>query len=338
MNARQFFERYWFLLGMATAIAVGMTLPEGGAWLRESGVVLPALVAFTLLMSGFTLDTSRLLGQAANVRAIALTLSTTYVVAPALAYLCALLFGPPVDGPDSAGAHFLEATMISAAQAGTLASALALTAVARGDQELALVLTVLSNALTAVLTPLVLRLSIGEEVSFPVVEMMGRMSLVVIAPVILGQLLRRVLWSRAARVLPVVRILPRLIILAFLYTGFSAAASHLLAEPLLAAQFLGAGALLHILLLVWTYTASTALRFSANARVAIVLCGSQKTLPNGIYLWEQFFRTNPYGALPLVLYHVFQLVVDTLIVPWIDAEKDSPDSASPPTSDSCTAR
>ena len=329
MSARRFFERYWFLLGMAGAIVAGVVAPGGGLWLRETGVALPALVAFTLLVSGFTLDTTRLLARAANTRAITLTLSSTYVVAPTVAYVSALLCGPPLDGPDSEGARFLEAQMIMAAQAGTLASALALTAVARGDQELALVLTVLSNFLTAVLTPLVLRLSIGEDVSFPVVEMMGRMALVVVAPVILGQLLRHALWSRTARVLPTVRVLPRLIILAFLYTGFSAAASHLFQEPLVALRFLGASALLHIVLLAWTYGMSKALRFDAGTRAAVVLCGSQKTLPNGIYLWEQFFRTNPYGALPLVLYHVFQLVVDTLVAPWFNAQREPEPSNRP---------
>ena len=36
---------------------------------------------------------------------------------------------------------------------------------------------------------------------------------------------------------------------------------------------------------------------------------------NGIYLWEKFFGDNPIGALPLVIYHLIQLIVDTLLVP-----------------------
>ena len=321
MTTRQFFERYWFLLGMAVAIVFGVALPEGGQVIREAKIVLPLLVAVTLLISGFTLDTSRLVQQAANVRAILLTLSTTYVFAPLVAYGAARALGPPIDGADSDGARFLEATMIAAAQAGTLASALALTVVARGNQELALILTVLSNSLTAVLTPLVLRVAIGEVVSFPVLEMMGRMALVVVLPVIVGQLLRRVLWTRTKPILPAIKILPRLIILAFLYTGFAAAAEHLASEPDIAVRFFFVSVVLHLALIVWTYGLSNALGFDVPTRAAVGFCGSQKTLPNGIYLWEQFFRTNPYGAVPLVLYHVFQLVFDTLLVPKLEEKE-----------------
>ena len=56
------------------------------------------------------------------------------------------------------------------------------------------------------------------------------------------------------------------------------------------------------------------LKLSWPDRTAVILCGSQKTLPNGIYIWSHFFPTNPYGAVPLVLYHLFQLIVDTLLV------------------------
>ena len=49
--------------------------------------------AVVLTISGFTLDTSRLLVQAKNLRAILLTLCTTYAMAPLLAYALALTLG-----------------------------------------------------------------------------------------------------------------------------------------------------------------------------------------------------------------------------------------------------
>jgi len=326
VSARAFFARHWFLAGMAIAIAMGVLAPAGGRVLREAGWVMPALVAATLLVSGFTLDTSRLATQAGNVRAIIVALSSTYLIAPVAAYGLARVFGPSPGGPDSDGARFLEATMIAAAQAGTLASALALTAVARGDQELALVLTVLSNALTALLTPLALELSIGRQVEFPLAEMMARMALVVLLPVVAGQFLRRVLWSHTRRAMPVVRVVPRAIILAFLYSGFSAAASRLGDAPLVALAFLGAAASLHLVLLAFTSGVSAWLGFDVRTRAAVVLCGSQKTLPNGIYLWEQYFAANPWGAVPLVLYHVLQLLVDSLLAPWLGRRRDADDA------------
>ena len=319
-----FLKRYWFLLAMAVAVACGTLLPEGGQALRSSGFAIPILVAVVLTISGFTLDTSRLLVQARNLRAILLILCTTYAVAPLLAYALATLWGPPIGARGSGGALFLEAMMILAAQAGTLASALAMTAIARGNQELALLATVLSSILAAILTPLVLELSLGEIVEVPFADILLRMLLIVVLPVFLGQLARRVLWQRAQGAMPAVRIIPRVIILSFLYTGFSAATGELADAPALALRFLGACLCLHLLLLAWTWLSARLLALEPGSRTAVILCGSQKTLPNGIDIWTRFFSQNPYGALPLALYHVVQLIIDTLLLRRLEAANKPP--------------
>ena len=319
-----FLKRHWFLVGIAAAVSCGSLLPEGGQALRSSGYAIPLLVAVVLAISGFTLDTSRLLVQARNLRAILLILCTTYAVAPLLAYALATLWGPPIGARGSGGALFLEAMMILAAQAGTLASALAMTAIARGNQELALLATVLSSILAAILTPLVLELSLGEIVEVPFAGILLRMLLIVVLPVFLGQLARRVLWQRAQGAMPAVRIIPRVIILSFLYTGFSAAPGELADAPALALRFLGACLCLHLLLLAWTWLSARLLALEPGSRTAVILCGSQKTLPNGIDIWTRFFSQNPYGALPLALYHVVQLLIDTLLLGRLAASNDHP--------------
>ena len=328
-----FFKRHWFLFGMAAALAAGYLLPQGGQSLRESSFAIPLLVAVVLGISGFTLDTSRLLAQAKNLWAVLLTLATTYAVAPLAAYALAKAWGPEISGPGSDGAFFLEAMMILAAQAGTLASALAMTSIARGNQELALLLTVLSSILTAVLTPLVLELSLGEIVEVPFGRIMLRITWVVVLPVFAGQIARRFLWQQARGVLPAIRVLPRLIILSFLYTGFCAATARLGEAPDLALRFLGACLCLHLALLAWTWLSSRAMGMPPENRTAVILCGSQKTLPNGIYIWTRFFAANPYGALPLALYHVVQLLVDTLLLRRLEAANRTTAESSAEASD-----
>jgi len=314
-------KRYWFLMALVVVLPIGYLWPEGGIRIRQAGVAVPMLVATTLLISGFTLDTSRLLGQVGNLPVILFGLGTTYGVAPVLAYLLARLWGPEITGPGSLGFHFVEAVMILAAQAGTLASALALTVVARGNQELALILTVISNSLTAVLTPLILKLSVGAEVVFPLGAMILHMALFVLLPVLVGQIARRFLWKAAQPILKPLRIVPQLIILVFVYTSFGGAASYLLDASGLLLRFSGTCVCLHLFLLAWTYGISTLLGLPQSSRTAVVFCGSQKTLPNAIYLWDHFFASNPYGAIPMVLYHIFQLVLDTLLVPWVEPRR-----------------
>jgi sodium/bile acid cotransporter 7 len=306
-----FWRRHWFLFGLALVGIAAFALPEGGAALRRTGWVLPLLTATSLLLSSVTLDTSGL-REGADVRGVALGLSSTYVVAPALALVFVRLWGPAAGAQEY---FFFEAVMIVAAQATTIASGPALTLVAGGNQALALLLTLSSNVMTAFVTPLLLRWTVGTVVEFPVGRMMTEDAMVVLLPVLVGQVVHRVFWHRLRPLLPVFVRLAQAVILLFVYTGIAAAADHLSEQPGLILAFLGTAASLHVTLLLWNHRTATWLGLSPANRVAVVFCGSQKTLPNGIYLWDTFFPRNPHGALALVSYHVFQLVLDSLLVP-----------------------
>ena len=303
-----FLKRYWFLVVLLCLIPVGLWAPGPGLYIKEQGHIIPVFVGLMLGLSGFSMDTSSLVRQAFNWRAIVPVLASTFVLAPVAAYGLALWLSPEGDP------HFLPAIMIMAAQAGTLASALALTMMAGGNRELALVVTVLSNSLTVLLTPFILERAVGATVQFNTSVMVLRMFLIVLLPILIGQLLRPKLWERTESVRPVLKVVPQLIILLFVYAGFASGADKLRQGGELLLRFLAACVALHVILLGVMAVVSGLLKLSWPDRTAVILCGSQKTLPNGIYIWSHFFPANPYGAVPLVLYHLFQLIVDTLLV------------------------
>ena len=305
-------SRYWFLAMLLLMIPAGLWLPEGGQTIKNAKWATPVLVGMMMGISGFTLDTSKLRRQAASLGAISLVLFSTYCVAPAVAYGLALWLQP------AGHPHFLPAVMIMAAQASSLASALALTVLSRGNQELALIFTLLSSSLTVVLTPLVLQLSIGASVEIPLGQMIFKMLLVVVMPVALGQALRRFLWAKAKPLLKGIRLVPQLIILVFVYSGFSVATGQINGNADIVLRIVVLSSLLHAILLAWNFGVSILLRMDSSTGTALVFCGSQKTLPNGIYLWQNFFGGNPIGALPLALYHLIQLIADTLLVPFLE--------------------
>jgi sodium/bile acid cotransporter 7 len=311
-----FWRRHWFLVGLGLVAVGGFVMPEGGMALRKTGWALPALTALSLFLSGLTLETAGL-REGTDARGLALGLSSTYLAAPLLAVGFVRLWGPGNGGPGSEGYFFFEAMMIVAAQASTIASAPALTLVAGGSQALALLITLSSNLLTSLVTPLILRSTVGTVVSFPVGRMMMEDAVIVLLPVVAGQGVHRLLWGRLRRFMPVIVRLSQAIILVFVYTGITAAASRLSERPTVILAFLATAASLHVSLLLWNYGAATWLGLSEANRTAVVFCGSQKTLPNGIYLWDTFFPANPHGALALVCYHVFQLVLDSVLVPWL---------------------
>lgn len=313
-----FLSRYWFLLAIGAVVIAGVAFPEGGRALRATPGFLASCTAGAIFASAAGIGLTHVLEAAADRRSLALGIGSTYVVAPLLAAAWALLLGPPIDGPGSGGHFFYEGVMIAAAQAGTIASAPALTLLARGNQALALLLTVSTNSLTVVVTPLLLRVSLGAIVSFPLGEMMGRMFLVILLPVVAAQGMRRFVWVPEGAGRTAIRLVSQTLILVFVYTGVCSAAGELAATGSLLLRLVLVAALLHGSLLVFLYSSASALGVSPASRTALVFCGSQKTLPNAIYLWDRFFPANPLGAVAMVTYHVLQLVVDTMLVPWLE--------------------
>jgi len=144
------------------------------------------------------------------------------------------------------------------------------------------------------------------------------MLLVVVVPVALGQVLRQFLWNKAEPLLMGIRLIPQLIILVFVYSGFSVATGQINGNADVVLRIVVVSALLHAILLTWNFFMSVLFRMDSSTGTAIVFCGSQKTLPNGIYIWQHFFGDNPIGAIPLALYHLIQLIADTLLVPLFE--------------------
>ena len=318
-----FWRRHWFVFCLAIVAVAGFLAPEAGVALRSAGFALPLLTAFSLFLSGLVLDTAGL-RKDVEPRGVALGLVSIYVVAPLLAIVLSRAIGPPIRGPDSEGHFFFEAMMIVAAQASTIASAPAFTLAAGGNQALALSITLSSNLMTAFVTPAILRLTAGTVVSFPIGRMMLEDATVVLLPVVLGGLVHRFAWSPPPGSKQAIVWLSQGIILVFVHTGVASAAVHLSQSPSVILAFVATAASLHLALLLWNARAASWIGLSPEGRTAVVLCGSQKTLPNGIYLWDKFFPANPHGALALVCYHVFQLVVDGLLSSWLSPKKVLP--------------
>ncbi len=58
---------------------------------------------------------------------------------------------------------------------------------------------------------------------------------------------------------------------------------------------------------------SRCLRFERGQQIAVAIAGSQKTLPVALYLFDVYFQPFPLAIVPMVVYHVGQLIVDTFV-------------------------
>ena len=314
LHALQRLARDWFLLGMLAAVVLAVLLPEVG---RTGGVLHADLLAdagifLVFFLHGLSLAPAALRAGVGNVRLHLLVQAFTFGVFPLLWLLTDVLVGHLLPPALSLGFLYLCAVP------STISSSVALTGAARGNVPGALFNASLSSLLGIVLTPALLKL-LGEagaaQGTLPFGDAVGKLALLLLAPLLLGQLLRPLLGGAAAHVRRYTGGVDRAVILLLVYASFcDSVASGVFTRygvgTLLAAL---AGALVLLAVVLSSSTlAARALGFGKEDEIAAVFCGSKKTLASGVPMARLLFGAHPalgLIVLPLMLYHQAQLFV-----------------------------
>jgi sodium/bile acid cotransporter 7 len=155
------------------------------------------------------------------------------------------------------------------------------------------------------------------SVSLDAAAMMRSLVLVLVLPVIAGQLLRLLpgVPALARKLVPATSVTARLLVATTLVAATALAAGGL-GETAPGMLALTAAACLgtHLTGVFLGLVAGRLLRLDRADRIAIGFAASQKTLPVGLMLFNGYYLADyPLAVLPLVVYHAGQLLVDTLI-------------------------
>ena len=195
-------------------------------------------------------------------------------------------------------------------------SAIAFTAMARGNMPAAICSASASTLLGIVITPLLtgLLLSRTAAAQHDALESIGRIMLQLFVPFIAGHLLRPWIGGLTQRHAPVLKFVDQGAILLVVYTAFSAAVVeglwHQMPLPALAGLLVVCAVILALALCFTTWL-SRRLGFSKEDEVTIVFCGSKKSLASGVPMAKVLFAAHAVGAmvLPLMVFHQMQLMV-----------------------------
>lgn len=198
----------------------------------------------------------------------------------------------------------------------TVQSSIAFTSTARGNVAAAICAGTYSSLLGMLLTPLLAAWLIGSTVRFSANGLLALGSQLV-APFLLGQALRPWTGAFIARHKRSLGRLDRISILLVVYTAFSKGMAegiwHQITPVRLAALLLLEAAVL-ALALGTTSLASRRLGFGEEDRIAIVFCGSKKSLATGLPMAAALFGSRAgLAILPLMLFHQMQLAVCAFI-------------------------
>lgn len=239
-----------------------------------------------------------------------------------LVQLCTFLIFPIII----LGAHsYLDAQFSAAIWTGffflaalpsTVSSSVAMTSLARGNVPAAIFNGSLSSLIGVFLTPLWMALlAPGLGATLPLAPMIMKIALLVLLPIALGQLARGWLGEPAPRYNRALRLIDRAIILAIICNAFSTSVVEGVwqrEEPTaILAIFAGVISLFALVYILMNGLSRLA-QLDDDARIACLFCASTKSLATGAPLAPLMFGPIPELSLiltPLLMYHLFQLIV-----------------------------
>lgn len=303
-----FLKKNWFFIGIAVVVALALIFPGLGLFVKEYKI-LNAGIFLTFLITGLSLDTRAILEQARNIRVVAASLFSALLLIPVVT---AILAGWIFSGtPD-----FVVGAVIIAAAPVTVASGTVMTAMALGNVPLSLFICVLCNFASLLSIPLVLNLLLGsaQGISLPVGQILGALALTVLAPTVLGQVLRPWLKKTVAPYKAVFSVFSQCIVLLIIFNAVSSSASAL--------DDVGAGLLLlfvfmfflHALILAMNLIIAGIIRLDGPSTSAFTIHTSQKTLTISYVVWAGYFaQAFPMAMVPGIGYHLVQMIMDTFV-------------------------
>ncbi|MET3599772.1 bile acid:sodium symporter family protein [Martelella mangrovi] len=310
---RRFLPDQFTLLLVAT-VALASLLPVTGVAAGWFSVATKCAIALLFFLQGARLSRQVVIGGLLHWRLHLTILATTFGVFPLLGYGIAHLLPFELPGGMMAGILFI------AVLPSTVQSSIAFTSMAGGNVPAAICAATASNIVGMFATPLLIGILLsasggGGGFSF---DVLYQILLQLLLPFIVGQLLMPWIgdWVRSHK--KILSPVDRGSILMVVYLAFSTAVAEGLWHQLSLAdlgELVIINAAMLAVVLTLTMFGSRALGFSRADEIAIVFCGSKKSLASGVPMAGAIFAGQSVGAvvLPLMLFHQMQLMICAVI-------------------------
>ncbi len=302
-----FVTRYWLAIAIFLTVTLAWLFP-GPALELPKWHVLDVGVIIIMFLGSLKLSPGKFKGAAKKPVYVILSVGSVFAMAPLLSLYMGYLFGFESSKDQ-------VAVLISSAQASTLATGIVLTEVAGGDVALAMVMTVVNNFATVFLTPLIFKVASGTDIEVDHTAMGMEIALKIVLPVIVAQFVRIPIKDLVKRHGKKMSITTQLIILIYIYAGVAAGMERLPGFHTALAKVALFAVALHFTMLVINAAIARLVMKSSKDRTAFVLCSSQKTLPAAMLIWKSYFPAVPLGPMVAVVYHLVQLVADSVMAP-----------------------
>jgi solute carrier family 10 (sodium/bile acid cotransporter), member 7 len=296
-----------FVLALAATVTLATLLPCRGIGATIFGTLGMFAIGSLFFLQGARLSRDAIIAGMTNWRLHLAIATTTFALFPMLGTALTALFPHALTPTLVLGVLFL------CALPSTVQSSIALTSIAQGNVAGAVCAATASGLMGLLLTPLLF--GFMSHLYGGAIDLSGMWKILgeLLLPFIVGHLLRPWIGAWAARNRSVLAITDRGSILLVVYAAFSAAVVHGIWHQLPPATLVALGLVVAILLataLLITQAGARICGLCHADQVAVVFCGSQKSLVAGIPIASVLFSGPILGVvvLPIMLYHPMQLV------------------------------
>ncbi|HIZ36725.1 MAG TPA: bile acid:sodium symporter [Candidatus Ruania gallistercoris] len=296
-----------FMVLILLALVLGLVLPLPTAAIDGVGVAGDVAIFLLFFVYGLRLSTREVLGGLRNWRLQSSIFGSTYVLFPLLGLLIAAVAEPLIGATLATGMLYL--TLLPS----TVQSSVAFVSVARGNVAGAICAATLSNVAGMVLTPLLVLWLMGASGS----QGMGGIQAVLLQlllPFVVGQLLQPFFGSWVRAHAGITKVLDRgTVVLLVFGAVLSATADGVWQQvsPLMLVALLGLSGVLLAVMLSVTWYGGRGLGLDRGDRIALLMCGSKKSLATGLPMALVLFTPAVAAtiAVPVIIFHQLQLVV-----------------------------
>jgi len=271
-------------------------------------------VSIIFFFYGLKLSPEKLRIGLSNWKLHLLIQSTTFILFPVFVLTFSFLLNDPDYQLLWIGTFYL------AALPSTVSSSVVMVSIAGGNLPAAIFNASISSVIGIFITPLWMSFFIDETgSSVELINVIIKLCLQVLVPVILGISLHRKWGSFAEKYKDELRYFDQSIILLIVYTAFceSFYGNMFQDHPLTEIILLGVVMLgFFLLMLTLMFVLASLFKFNREDRITILFCGSKKSLVQGAVMGRVLFP-NPVTLgvilLPLMLYHALQLIAGSVI-------------------------
>ncbi|MDO5060338.1 MAG: bile acid:sodium symporter family protein [Actinomycetaceae bacterium] len=300
-----------FVASILLILALGILIPIDQSWITFLQQVGTWAVTTLFFVYGMRLPTKEVWQGLTNGRLQLSILAATFLVFPLLGLLFAKAFTPIL------GATFALGVLYLSLLPSTVQSSVSFTSIAGGNIAGAVCAATISNISGMFITPLLVWIFMGANTGIStdsVVDVLSKLLL----PFVLGQLLQPFVgtWVRRAKYLT--KAVDRGTILIVVAAGISGATARGLWSTVTGWQVLWlmvVSALLLFILLALTWAWGSHLALPYGDKVALLMCGSKKSLATGLPMAAIIFSPQVVAAvtIPVIVFHQIQLVVAAVL-------------------------